>query len=255
MDTETVSPKYPKGMNYTQLLTWILAIVFLVAPAHATFLDISSGTNIAIVSLDKPLPSGFIDANNGAYVFDDKLVSIIGGGWSPSSDLIYLAPTTTPAFSASVETGGLAVLPPYSFYNLTDGTQSRLIPPATFLINRTNNAVWAITFNPIFDNRWDVWGTVYYGPSLFTPGDTTSMDIPTGDANLDGVVDASDLSIVLNNFGGSDLWSDSVNLSDVSDILNNFGANYFPSTPSISSAPEPATLLILPLAFLARKRK
>jgi hypothetical protein len=95
-----------------------------------------------------------------------------------------------------------------------------------------------------------------------------------GDANLDGHVDLTDLSTVLNNFGtAASAWTSgnfdnaaTIDLTDLSDVLNNFGA----TNPSASSfqlpitnyqlptlpTPEPATLaLLLPAAFLARIRR
>ncbi len=110
-----------------------------------------------------------------------------------------------------------------------------------------------------------------------------------GDANLDGHVDLSDLSTVLNNFGlQSSLWTDgnfdgssTIDLSDLSDVLNNFGAvsgnvamNTTSSTSAtsasamstgatmiasaISAAPEPGSLAVLggviPLLAARRRR-
>ena len=65
-----------------------------------------------------------------------------------------------------------------------------------------------------------------------------------GDANMDGQVDLTDLSTVLNNFGKSTvLWTDgnfdgqpTIDLTDLSDVLNNFG----------SSAPSASTPVIDP---------
>ncbi|MGN6371156.1 MAG: beta strand repeat-containing protein [Phycisphaerae bacterium] len=94
-----------------------------------------------------------------------------------------------------------------------------------------------------------------------------------GDANIDGRVDLTDLSIILNNFGQSTpAWTDgnfdgasAINLTDLSDVLNNFGltnraassqlpfTNYqLPAAP----APEPTSLAaLLPIAFLRRSRR
>ena len=55
-----------------------------------------------------------------------------------------------------------------------------------------------------------------------------------GDANVDGVVDLSDLSAVLNHFGATDAaWTSgnfdgaaTVDLTDLSDVLNDFGQTY-----------------------------
>ena len=79
-----------------------------------------------------------------------------------------------------------------------------------------------------------------------------------GDANSDGAIDLSDLSIVLNKFGTTtSLWSDgnfdgasTIDLTDLSDVLNNFGqtnpnASTANTVTSASPAPEPSSLLLL----------
>ncbi len=66
-----------------------------------------------------------------------------------------------------------------------------------------------------------------------------------GDTNIDGKVDLSDLSAVLNNFGSTTAaWTSgnfdgatTIDLTDLSDVLNNFGATY--SSPFDASATEP----------------
>ena len=95
-----------------------------------------------------------------------------------------------------------------------------------------------------------------------------------GDTNLDGNIDLTDLSTLLNNFGlSTPNWTDgnfdnapTINLTDLSDILNNFGQtnpNASVSQLSITnyqlptSTPEPTslTLLLAPLALLRPRRK
>ncbi|HUO07212.1 MAG TPA: hypothetical protein VM008_02685 [Phycisphaerae bacterium] len=92
-----------------------------------------------------------------------------------------------------------------------------------------------------------------------------------GDANADGHVDLTDLSIVLNNFGSSTAdWStgnfdgaSSIDLTDLSDVLNNFGLSYPTAAGAAASiitsspAPEPAslTLTMLALPALLKRRK
>ena len=92
-----------------------------------------------------------------------------------------------------------------------------------------------------------------------------------GDANLDGHVDLSDLSIVLNNFGqpttswlaGNFHHEQAVDLTDLSDVLNNFGQVSSPAGPvtalggQAAAAPEPASLLMVaavPLLMTRRAR-
>ncbi len=82
-----------------------------------------------------------------------------------------------------------------------------------------------------------------------------------GDANIDGTVDLTDLSTVLNNFGSStSAWtsgnfdgSATIDLTDLSDVLNNFGAsnpNASVASSPIAAAPEPASLAIAIPVFL-----
>ncbi|MGN6370077.1 MAG: glycosyl hydrolase family 28 protein [Phycisphaerae bacterium] len=94
-------------------------------------------------------------------------------------------------------------------------------------------------------------------------------DTPLGDANGDGTVDLSDLSIVLNHFGettsarslGNFDGAPTINLTDLSDVVNHFGLSFAngglaPGAPMMaaangvanlaaSSAPEPGTLAVL----------
>jgi hypothetical protein len=100
---------------------------------------------------------------------------------------------------------------------------------------------------------------------LFTfgslPVDTNSILLSPellGDANADGHVDLTDLSIVLNNFGtttpawtsGNFDFSPTIDLTDLSDVLNNFGLSNPNSAVKanstfVISVPEPATLSVL----------
>jgi hypothetical protein len=74
-----------------------------------------------------------------------------------------------------------------------------------------------------------------------------------GDANVDGKVDLSDLSIVLNNFGqATSSWvagnfdgAATINLTDLSDVLNNFGQTTATATVAVAGTPEPGTLVTL----------
>ncbi|HUO11078.1 MAG TPA: PEP-CTERM sorting domain-containing protein [Phycisphaerae bacterium] len=87
-----------------------------------------------------------------------------------------------------------------------------------------------------------------------------------GDATLDGKVDLTDLSIVLNNFGtAKGAWTDgnfdqaaTIDLTDLSDVLNNFGtsASTSVSAGAMVAAPEPASLALLGVGgmMLLRRR-
>jgi hypothetical protein len=96
-----------------------------------------------------------------------------------------------------------------------------------------------------------------------------------GDSNVDGKVDLTDLSVVLNHFGSTtSAWTSgnfdgaaTIDLTDLSDVLNNFGV----TNPNASDAalvsngastavatPEPTSLAILGLGaagLLSRRRK
>ena len=95
-----------------------------------------------------------------------------------------------------------------------------------------------------------------------------------GDANADGKIDLSDLSTVLNSFGGTtSAWTSgnfdgaaTIDLTDLSDELNNFGAsnaNASDVLPVVASAggaiasPEPTSLALVGLGAVAllRRRK
>ena len=96
---------------------------------------------------------------------------------------------------------------------------------------------------------------------MTTTPDFTDVDLST--------VDLTDLSLVLNNFGGTtDHWTNgnfdgatTIDLTDLSDVLNNFGTN--PPGASVASgavaaAPEPASLGLLGIAgvlVLNRRRR
>ncbi|HUO10441.1 MAG TPA: hypothetical protein VM008_19205 [Phycisphaerae bacterium] len=83
-----------------------------------------------------------------------------------------------------------------------------------------------------------------------------------GDTNGDGVVDLSDLSTVLNNFGKASLLrtdgnfdgADTIDLTDLSTVLNNFGVNSIGASAVSAgtvAAPEPASLAILLIGVFA----
>ncbi|HUO08283.1 MAG TPA: autotransporter-associated beta strand repeat-containing protein [Phycisphaerae bacterium] len=91
-----------------------------------------------------------------------------------------------------------------------------------------------------------------------------------GDANIDGHVDLTDLSTVLNNFGTmTPAWTSgnfdgaaTIDLTDLSAVLNNFGLSNPNATAAIGSvataAPEPASLAMLgvgAVVLVSRRRK
>ena len=100
------------------------------------------------------------------------------------------------------------------------------------------------------------------------PVDTNSLLLSEellGDTNIDGHVDLTDLSTILNNFGATtSAWTSgnfdnapTIDLTDLSDVLNNFGASNPAASassdspaadPPLQNAPEPAALAPLALA-------
>ncbi|MGN6370655.1 MAG: beta strand repeat-containing protein [Phycisphaerae bacterium] len=102
------------------------------------------------------------------------------------------------------------------------------------------------------------------------PVDSSSVMVAAemlGDSNVDGKVDLTDLSTVLNNFGTTTAaWTSgnfdgaaTIDLTDLSDVLNNFGlTNPNASAAPVSmvaAAPEPASLAVLGVGALAAVRR
>src|SRR5262249_9015523 len=83
----------------------------------------------------------------------------------------------------------------------------------------------------------------------------------TGDANLDGRVNALDFNALASNFGGSgSLWVDGdfnydgkVNALDFNAVATNFGQT-LGTAPLASVVPEPASVLAL-LAYMGLRRR
>ena len=100
-----------------------------------------------------------------------------------------------------------------------------------------HNAYWGEPFV-----TWDT----YQAPAVALPGD----------ANDDGKVDLTDLSIVLNHFGAATPFrtdgnfdgAAAVDLTDLSDVLNNFGGTG--AGAAVVGAPEPGALGVLGIGAL-----
>ncbi|HUO08659.1 MAG TPA: hypothetical protein VM008_10195 [Phycisphaerae bacterium] len=193
------------------------------------------------------------------YYFD-------GAHWEPAAGLYtsLVVPTVNP-------TGILATTDPTnpSWVDIYVSGQSGVYKyidesgDPTALITANNSSSSMSTFFTPQDSNEAFYGMTM-APKLF------------GDATLDGKVDLSDLSTVLNNFGRTtSAWTDgnfdgnaTIDLTDLSYVLNNFGlSNPNPTTsqlpitnyqlPSATPTPEPTSLALLTLAtplLLKRKR-
>ena len=191
--------------------------------------------------------------------------------WSPGA--IFTNTTGTATFASNAKLYGL---------NITAGTvditnSKFIIEPtsksttlAALQQNIANHSLTSSTLPPSFGLA-----LVDNAVTLFTtfgnqPADANSLLLSEellGDANLDGNINLSDLSTILNDFGQTTpLWTSgnfdhasSIDLTDLSDVLNNFGAsNPDPtSSPFIlqpSASPEPATFLLLTISSLFSTR-
>jgi hypothetical protein len=101
----------------------------------------------------------------------------------------------------------------------------------TYLANGSNSYIDASTS---FPTQYFYRVRAVNGPSVTGYSNmATAPAVLLGDANLDGHVDLTDLSAVLNNFGtATSNWTNgnfdgaaTVDLTDLSDVLNNFGAS------------------------------
>ncbi|MGN6367708.1 MAG: beta strand repeat-containing protein [Phycisphaerae bacterium] len=147
----------------------------------------------------------------------------------------------------------LATLQAQVAYGKTHSTGIRSTTlPANMGLAVFDNGARAIPFSSFGGLPADT-GSILIGPELL------------GDANIDGRVDLTDLSTILNNFGTTTFaWTSgnfdgaaTIGLTDLSDVLNNFGTSN--PTPNVSPAlavPEPTTaLLLLPATCLLLSRR
>ncbi len=110
----------------------------------------------------------------------------------------------------------------------TDGTNWSTL---TYLANGSNSFVDG---SASFPQQYFYRVRAVNGPSLTAfSNSATAPAALLGDANVDGRVDLTDLSVVLNNFGSATAnWTSgnfdgaaTIDLTDLSDVLNNFGTN------------------------------
>ena len=158
-----------------------------------------------------------------------------------------ITPATSPANTTNSNTAALSVLatdvtagePALTYTWSAIGTPPA---PVTFSNNGTNagkNSTATFTKAGLYTLQVSITNPI----TNITTISTTTISILPGDANQDGSVDLSDLSIVLNNFGNtSSNWtngnfdgSSTINLTDLSDVLNNFGTSL--NTPIVTATP------------------
>ena len=226
---------------------------------------------------------------------------VADGFWFKDANTLYVADNrnSTSSGSGNAQFGGVQkwtnVSGVWTFqYNVTlgNGTAGTLVGAhglSGSVDAQGNVDLYATTFDPGPFNTNQLYSIV----DPVTPNTTPSFDTPTllatsatnsafrgvavvpsaivpillGDANGDGHVDLSDLSIVLNNFGettslrsnGNFDGGPTIDLTDLSDVLNNFGQSLpGASTASLAATPEPGSLALLGLGvarILIRRRR
>jgi hypothetical protein len=173
-------------------------------------------------------PNGTDAATSG---LNNLLLAGSTNNWTGQLDLTNnkLVVETTAANKAAT----LATLTNQVLYGLTHSTgiMSTDLPAGTIIavIDAATTSLTTFGGLPVDAN------SILIGPEL------------AGDANVDGQVDLTDLSTVLNNFGSATPnWTSgnfdnagTVDLTDLSDVLNNFGLMI--PNPSVVSSPVPPT--------------
>ncbi len=215
-------------------------------------------------------------ANNGNFTMsgNGSLSQISGAGTLTLNSAHLLLPANSPTFrQGDLTASGLASLDiANNKFILDPATKSTTL--ARIQSEITTNNIISSTLPPNFgiaiaDNAVTQFTT--FGGQSVGPGSLLLSQELLGDANLDGHIDLTDLSTVLNNFGSTTPnWTSgnfdhapTIDLTDLSDVLNNFGAsnpNASVSAFSLQTAfptptPEPASIaLLLPLLLRPRRR-
>ncbi|HUO08532.1 MAG TPA: autotransporter-associated beta strand repeat-containing protein [Phycisphaerae bacterium] len=210
------------------------------------FTTIQSG---AILSPGDWGPGNFTAANSLQLLANSTLLLDISNA-AGSSDFLTITGGQFSADSVNVQFithGALTPAKKYPLLNWTGASIPYPISAASFhLVNGSAHGFFTVDSND---------STLFF------------VETVPGDANQDGRIDLSDVSVVLNNFGKTtSLWTDgnfdgqpSIDLTDLSDVLNGFGTTVnptvLPSTANTVPAPEPSSLLVLtPLLFFRRPR-
>ncbi|MGN6370313.1 MAG: beta strand repeat-containing protein, partial [Phycisphaerae bacterium] len=207
-------------------------------------------------------PGGAMTGSNGdAFLFNDTFTN--NGIFSNAGNLSLAAPainngaftqtgpiSTTPAATFTNQSGNATFSADAKLYGLTISAGAVNITTSHFIIEttpstksqtlaslRSNIAAHTLTATNIPANfaLALIDNALLNKPSFGSnPADPNSLLLAPellGDANIDGKVDLSDLSTLLNHFGqATPNWTDgnfdnatTINLTDLSDVLNNFG--------------------------------
>jgi autotransporter-associated beta strand protein len=137
--------------------------------------------------------------------------------------------------------------------------------------NITSSTLAADFALAVIDNGSLATPFITFGGQFVDPGSILIAPELLGDANADGSVDLNDLNMVLSNLGTTNAnWTAgnfdnaaTIDLTDLNDVLNdlglttaNAGSIANAQSPVTTSAPEPASLLLLAAApLLLRRRK
>ena len=241
----------------------------ITAAGRVTLAGTSPSTNIGTINISGPFQTA-------AGLINYASLTLSGAqSWSPSATFTNdagFATFASPAKLAALTINGGSV-------DLTATgkliVQSTAVTKSTLLASLRNDiATHALTSSTIpanfglalVDNAITSFST--FGNLPVDPNSLLLSPELLGDTNVDGKVDLTDLSTVLNNFGSTTPnWTSgnfdnqpTIDLTDLSDVLNNFGATSptasVPTAPAIPT-PEPASLALLSgaaLALLARRR-
>ena len=261
--TPTLHWRSTSSGNWDTTTNWTLGLApaavhdVVIDPASPlTIIGPAANTTVNSLTIGASTSTAALQLSTGTLKLNNPLtLSGTTGAWTSALNINghKLAIETTPATKATT----VATLRDQISFGKTHPTgitTSNL--PANFALALLDNAVTHFsTFGglPVDTNA------ILLSPELL------------GDANIDGHVDLTDLSTILNNFGATTpAWTSgnfdnapTIDLTDLSDVLNNFGqsnpnasSSSFILQPSTFSTPEPTTLLLLAplLPYLARRR-
>lgn len=247
----------PTGLSEAQLSAWFSRSTFVgqagtgewVWNLSAGYAHVTNDVTMSIVEGSKTV--GSISGGGTLSIADGTAVGLEQGAspWATTNTQDLLS------MSASGSTGGTL-----------DVTNNKI----TFA-SETEADIMALVTNAYNSGAWDQPGIT---SSSLTSGlavgvaDTVEGVIAgytyAGDANMDGAVNVSDLSILGANYGASSgaLWSTgdynydgAVNVSDLSILGANYDSDLFAGGSAMTIVPEPATLALLAIGGVALIRR